>query len=517
MMQTWTVPQVDEAALHRLAEHIALRLRTGDTLSLTGDLGAGKTTFARALIRALLDDTGAEVPSPTFSIVQTYDTPRLLVAHLDLYRLTHEEETAELGLEDLRAKGALMVEWAERAPSVLGPDHLDITLIESAGGAARDVTFTARGSWVPRLQRTAALHAFLESLPQWREATIRYLQGDASARAYARVATDGATALVMDWPRQPDGPPIRNGLPYSRIAHLAEDVRAFVAVDDVLRKHGFAAPEILAADLDNGFLVLEHLGERVFGREVAAGQPMLPMWQAATDVLVDMRALSGEAFSRLPIGFGSTETHAVPPYDEGALMIETELVPDWYWPMIKGAPASEVVRRTFAAHWAPLVATVLAAAPVLVLRDYHSPNLLMLDGRAGKASVGLIDFQDAMLGHPAYDLVSLLQDARLDVPETIESRLLDHYCAAVSRREPGFDAAAFRTAYAILGAQRNTKILGIFARLAKRDGKTQYLAHIPRIWRYLERNLAHPGLIGLRGWYDEHFPAARRLDAPSHT
>ena len=171
----------------------------------------------------------------------------------------------------------------------------------------------------------------------------------------------------------------------------------------------------------------------------------------------------------------------------------------------------------FLALWAPLFDSVLAAPGGLVLRDYHSPNLLWLPSMpAGKTRVGIIDFQDAVIGHPAYDLVSLLQDARLDVPAEIETELFEYYVSAVAKREPGFDAQAFAAAYAVLGAQRNTKILGIFARLARRDGKPVYLRHIPRIWRYLEHDLAHPQLATLRSWYDRNFPAsmrARVLDA----
>jgi tRNA threonylcarbamoyl adenosine modification protein YjeE len=530
MTHRWTVQQADEAAIRRLAEAISLKLRPGDTLSLAGDLGAGKTTFARALVRALLDDDAAEVPSPTFSIVQTYDTLQLAIAHLDLYRLASEDELDELGIEDMRSHGALVVEWAERAPSILGPDRLDIELAEGGEETRRNLTLTGHGTWSERLARLEAMLAFLDREPWWRSSRIHYLQGDASARAYARLTNDrGAgcgsspgegegtrTALLMDWPRQPDGPPIRNGLPYSRIAHLAEDVSAFTAVAGLLSRHGFAAPAIHAADLDHGFLVLENLGEHVFGHEIAAGQPMRALWRDATDVLVAVRAIPGEALVAAPVGFGSAATHAIPAYDAGAMAIETELVLDWYWPMTKGASAPRAEYAEAARLWAALFPHVLAHRPCLVLRDYHSPNLIVLANRGpdAKARVGLIDFQDAMQGHPAYDLVSLLQDARLDVPADIEAELLDHYCRATAEIEPCFDADAFRLAYAILGAQRNTKILGIFARLAKRDGKRAYLAHIPRIWRYLERNLSHPSLAALAGWYDASFPGAVRAAVP---
>ena len=174
----------------------------------------------------------------------------------------------------------------------------------------------------------------------------------------------------------------------------------------------------------------------------------------------------------------------------------------------------EPTRAQFIAEWNHVFDRLLALPKALVLRDYHSPNLLAMPQRAGVAGTGIIDFQDGLIGHAAYDLVSLLQDARLDVPETIERQLLPYYMAQAAATEPGFDAASFEFAYRALGAQRNTKILGIFVRLARRDGKPGYLKHIPRIWRYLERDLQHDGLKGLRAWYDRELPARLRSTPP---
>jgi len=182
---------------------------------------------------------------------------------------------------------------------------------------------------------------------------------------------------------------------------------------------------------------------------------------------------------------------------------------DWYWPAVRGAAVPTAERDEFVSLWGDVFTELAKAPPGWVLRDYHSPNLLWLPERQGIARVGVIDFQDAMRGPAAYDLVSLLQDARLDVPPELEAQLFDHYCSGVAARG-GFDRDAFAFAYAALGAQRNTKIVGIFARLAKRDGKPGYLHHIPRLWRYLDRDLAHPQLAPLKRWYERHFPAAAR-------
>jgi len=510
---------VSEARLVRLAEDIAFAARPGDLIALRGELGAGKTTLARAIIRALSGDTREEIPSPTFTLVQTYAAPRMPVAHFDLYRINAPSELDELGLDLALRHGLALVEWPERAGGVLPKARLEVLLEDEclssgADGATRRVTLTGHGDWAPRLSRLTAMRdLFAAAGMESEDCSLCYLQGDASVRRYARLTCrNHGGAVVMDWARQPDGPAIRDGLPYSRIAHLAEDVRPFVAIAGALRAAGLSAPEIYAQDLDPGLLLLEDLGDRVFAREVetSAGNQG-ELWRTAVDALAVLHPLPPPA--TVPLGDGTA--HRLPTYDRGALSIEVELLLDWYWPALHGCPVPDEARSEFLALWAAVLDRLCALPPSWVLRDYHSPNLLWLPQREGIARVGVIDFQDAMRGPAAYDLVSLLQDARVDVAPELEARLFDHYCAAVTARQTGFDRDAFAFAYAALGAQRNTKILGIFARLAKRDGKPAYLRHVPRLWRYLERDLAHPQLAGLKRWYDSHLPSKARRGVPA--
>ena len=515
MTASHTIPGIRESDLARLAEDIAFAARPGDVIALRGNLGAGKTTLARAIIHALGCDEREEIPSPTFTLVQTYATRRMPVAHFDLYRLNAASEIEELGLDLALKRGIALIEWPERASGTLPASRLEILLEDESGGSAREESATRRvslmgeGDWAARLPRLVAMRTLMAAGGLESEASrLGYLQGDASVRRYARITrAPGAGAILMDWARQPDGPVIRNGLPYSRIAHLAEDVRPFVAVAAALRALGLSVPAIYAQDLDRGFLLIEDLGDRVFGHEVeigAADQALL--WRTAAETLAALSVVVPP--SELPVGDGTE--HRLPAYDRGALSIETELLLDWHWPALHGSPVPDDVRAEFLSQWG-IVFDRLAALPSgWVLRDYHSPNLLWLPEREGIARVGVIDFQDAMRGPPAYDFVSLLQDARVDVAPELEAAVFDHYCAAVTARQTGFDRDAFAFAYAALGAQRNTKILGIFARLAKRDGKPGYLRHVPRLWRYLERDLAHPDLAGLKRWYDRCFPAEAR-------
>ena len=491
----------------RLAELIALQIRRGDAIALSGDLGAGKTTLARALIGALLGEGSPEVPSPTFALQQTYATPRLAVSHFDFYRLSGLEEAAELGFEEALDAGAVIVEWPERAASLLPADRIEVTLSETASPDRRLVTVHGIGAAAARAARIGEIMGFLDAQPAWSGARIAYLQGDASTRGYARLSGQDGTALLMDAPRQPDGPPIRDGKSYSRIACLAEDmVRPFDAIAGTLRSIGLSAPAVHAADLDAGLLLVEDLGDRLYGRELAAGAPQAKLWRAAVDALVHLR--------QCPVPskyvFADGTSYALPRRDRAAFEIEIELLLDWLWPELKSGPAPGEVRAEFRRLWAPVLDRLLALPGGWFLRDYHSPNLVWLPEREGAARVGILDFQDALNEHFAFDLVSLLQDARVDVPEALERELFDYYCGQVAAREPGFDRAQFASAYADFGAQRNTRLLGLWARLMRRDGKPNYLQHHPRTWGYLARNLRHVTLAPLASWYEKHFPESER-------
>jgi tRNA threonylcarbamoyl adenosine modification protein YjeE len=510
MQIEWT-RELDEAGSARLAELIVLKIRSGDTIALYGDLGAGKTTLARGLIGALLRDAAPDVPSPTFALQQTYVTPRLTVAHFDFYRLSSAEEARELGFEETMDAGAVIVEWPERALSLLPAERIEVLLAETADPDRRLVTVRGLGAAAARVKRIGEIMAFLDAQPDWAGARIAYLQGDASTRAYARLSRNCRSALLMDAPRQPDGPPIRDGKSYSQIACLAEDmVRPFVAIGAVLRKSGLSAPDVFAVDLDAGLALVEDLDDRLYGREIAAGASQAELWRAAVDALVHLRRVPVPSLLPLPDG----TRIRLPRRDRAAFEIEIELLLDGLWPELKGEPAPEAVREEFRALWAPVIDRLLALPGGWFLRDYHSPNLVWLPERDGVARVGILDFQDALNEHFAFDLVSLLQDARVDVPEALERELLAYYGAQVAAHEPDFDRAAFADAYAAFGAQRNTRLLGLWARLLRRDGKAHYLQHYPRTWGYLARNLRHAAfdvtLTPLAAWYERHFPESER-------
>lgn len=296
----------------------------------------------------------------------------------------------------------------------------------------------------------------------WGTAVRHPLAGDASNRRYLRLRSGktGHTAVLMD------APPARG-----------EDVRPFLRIAHHLRALGLSAPRILAEDPDSGFLLLEDLGDALFAK-VVKQDPITerPLYEAATDLLAQLHA--------------HTAPKDLAVYDSTAMTAMAEMVFDWYVCGITGDQCPQ--RPTVLAMLRTLLDTHVQDHDVLILRDYHAENLIWLPDREGAARVGLLDFQDATLGHRAYDLVSVLQDARRDVSVSIEADMIARYCAATR-----IDPITFEIAYRTLGAQRNLRILGIFARLCVRDSKPNYLDLMPRVWDLLWRDLAHPSLEAL--------------------
>lgn len=300
----------------------------------------------------------------------------------------------------------------------------------------------------------------------WRDALIEPVAGDASFRRYFRVRDGDRAAILMDAP-----PP-------------HEDPRPFIDMARWLGERGFRAPTIHAEDLSRGLVLIEDFGD-VRMRETVDAEPAREdaLYAEAIDLLVALRAHPAAA---------------VAPYDRATCQREAGLLTEWYCPAI----GLEVDDAAYALAWDTVLEGVDSVRDVTVLRDYHAENIMLLDDGA----LGLLDFQDALAGHPAYDLVSLLQDARRDVPEPVEANMLARYKAATGEGE------AFDAAYHVLGAQRNAKIVGIFTRLWKRDGKPRYPSLCPRVWGYLERDLAHPALASVKAWFDANIPADLRGD-----
>ncbi len=316
--------------------------------------------------------------------------------------------------------------------------------------------------------RAAAIIAFIAK-NGWDDAKVAPLAGDASNRRYLRLTRPNGSCVLMD------APPERG-----------EDVRPFLDIARFLSDTGLSAPRIIASDADLGLILMEDLGDDLIAR-IVPGKPNLEnsVYACATDLLAELH--------------DHTPRKGLERYDVPLMADMAALAHEWYLAHTLGPDP----QARDAAHSAMSQALTLHAPSqtVLIQRDYHSENLLWLPERKGVARIGLLDFQDAMLGHPAYDLVSLLQDARRDVPIELERAMIDRYV-----RLSGAEADRFDAAYHTLGAQRNLRILGIFSRLCLRDGKTHYLSLIPRVWGLLQRDLTHPALTALAQLINAQLP-----------
>jgi tRNA threonylcarbamoyl adenosine modification protein YjeE len=475
-----TFDLADEAATARFAATLARFAGPGDVFALEGDLGSGKTSLARAFVRSLVGQE-EEVPSPTFTLAQVYDYEGGIIWHFDLYRLEKADDALELGIEDAFSEGISLIEWPDRLGAWLPLERLTVTLLASSTAEARQVRLAGGPSWTTRLQEILVVereHRIQQFLDQhgWGRAARGKLAGDASFRRYDRlVAADGHRVVLMDAP-----PP-------------QEDVRPFVTIENHLVGLGYSAPRLLASDIETGLLLLEDLGDDTYTRLLAAGTSEESLYRLAVDLLID---LHGKGKAAIPSGLA--------PYDDQRLLTEALLLPDWYAAEINPLPAS--ARDDYIGLWQDLFPSARAVPETLVLRDFHVDNLLRLDDRPGIAACGLLDFQDAVAGPVTYDLMSLLEDARRDIDPRLIASLRRHYCDAF----PALDVESFDASWAVLAAQRHAKVIGIFTRLCRRDGKPIYLQHIPRLWRLLENALTHPKLSALKDWFDRHLPKDKR-------
>lgn len=325
-------------------------------------------------------------------------------------------------------------------------------------------------SQVPPMIPPAGAANFLATCG-WSGADILPLAGDASFRRYFRVVDGTRSAVLMDAP-----PP-------------HEDPRPFVAVAEWLGSVGLSAPAIIASDLERGLLLLSDFGSARM-RERLDEEPAAEreLYTLATDVLVHLH--------------GQAPMAGLPPHGLDQWLEELRLFTDWYCPAV----GLEVDGDDYQAAWRQVLEPVAkdGLGPVTVLRDYHAENIMLVEGAEGVERFGLLDFQDALSGHPAYDLASVLEDARRDVDPAIERAMLDRYIAAAGAGD------AFERGYWALAAQRNTRILGVFTRLWKRDGKPGYRRFQSRMWGLLERDLAQPGLEPVRDWFNEYVSEAYR-------
>ena len=359
-------------------------------------------------------------------------------------------------------------------------------------------------------ERGEAARAFLAQAG-WDDAKATALPGDASSRRYYRVRQNGHAAMLMDQPQNAEASPSpptatpeeRQALGYNATARLAgADCERFIATAKFLRSRGLAAPQIYADDIAQGFVLLEDFGDDLYANVLNGDIDEEVLYCAAIEAIARLHV--DPAPPRL------SPAAVLYDYDLTACLAETDLMTEWFMPLALGRAASADEVSEHRALWSEALGTIRPHEPVFVHRDYHAQNLFWLPGRSGADRVGMIDFQDALAGNRSYDVISLLEDARRDVSPELAGAMKAHYLSAMKAQGRELDSDLWTAEAAVTAAQRNAKIAGIFARLASRDGKPRYLSHLPRVWRYLEGDLAHPALADLRNWYDRAIPRDRR-------
>jgi hypothetical protein len=323
--------------------------------------------------------------------------------------------------------------------------------------------------------RRARLQRFLADAG-WGDAVRSPLSGDASFRRYERLSRAGRQAILMD------APPTH------------ENVQAFVRIATLLKRLGLSAPEILARDMEGGFLLLEDLGDETFTRALSAGQDEGALYRLAIDTLVALHDRVTPA-----------DLESLPVFDDTRALREVSLLLDWYWPAIHGAAPPAPVRSAFEAAWREVLPLRNGAPETVALFDFHVDNLMRLP-RPGTAACGLLDFQDAVRAPCVFDLVSLLEDVRRVVPASLQEEMIERYLSA----RPALAKAEFMKSYAVIGAQRNTRIAGTFTRLLVRDGKSGYQRFMPRVWTLISTDLSAPVLAPVADWYARHLPSPDR-------
>lgn len=468
-----------------LAQSMAPYVLAGDVILLKGTLGAGKSYFARHFIKAMGTEQ-SEIPSPTFTLIQAYDDTRLPVAHVDLYRLNSPEEIEALGLDVYFDHGVSLIEWPEKGEGYL-PENTLVIEIEETEDGGRVATLSGKswesrfGFFEPSLCRQVSetgRRSFL-TLNDIQFGDITAVSDDASFRSYWRTQTAEGNRVIMDAP-----PPMEN-------------VNPFVNVASFLKEQGIHVPEIYAKDTEEGYLLLEDLGNTTVAKAFEKGADKKDWYNLAVDVLVHL---------------AKQPTADVPKYDVATYWRELSLFTDWYLPDVTGRATDPSLRQKFHDIWLPLYEKMDAVPKTTVLRDYHIRNMMALTDTpiTHQESLGIIDFQDALVGPVTYDMASMLQDAYITLPDDLKNHLIRRFV-------DGMDGAVtmqdFMTSFRLIGLQRALKIVGIFTRLARRDGKTAYLNDMHRVWRNIDEALEHPDCAQIKAFMDQIMPQDRELIA----
>lgn len=472
--------------LEDLARVISKILVKGDIVALIGEIGSGKTTFSKRLINELTSIHINEINSPTFNLYTIYDKNGVQVNHYDFYRVENSEDLLEIDLIESYKSGITIIEWADKYINALKNDYIEVHLKEKKNH--REYQVIGRGSFRQRIKNANSLEYFLDqtNLKINRQEDIK---GDASKRKYHRLYTENSTLILMDSSQE------------KKIASptkLSTSINDYIHICKYLEKINIRVPKLFYTDTENEYLIEEDFGDLQYSQVVSAGN-FKELYQPAISTLLHITRINHPHDLEV-----DGMKYKIPEYDNMTYLNEIEIFIKFYWPYKKGHICSPSTQNEFMDIFNELLGK-LSSDKSLVLRDFHSPNLMFLNTEKNHRKCGVIDFQDALIGHPIYDLVSLSQDARVTITEEQENFLLEQYKVEFDYNNYNFDKSTIMDQYCILGAQRSLKILGIFARLSIIDNRNDYIGHMPRIINYIRKNMKNSNLSNLSNWLKLNF------------
>tara|TARA_Y100000590_G_scaffold470226_1_gene662894 strand:- start:7136 stop:8611 length:1476 start_codon:yes stop_codon:yes gene_type:complete len=467
-------------------ENLCQIIELNDVIILNGKIGSGKTTLARHIINRILQIDISEIVSPTFNLYQVYENNNQKIHHYDFYRIENDIDLHEIDLAESFDEGITIIEWADKYKNYLPDSYLEIEISEIDEG--RVYKLRGCGTFKDRINKHNSLVHFLSNYKKPIN-KVEKIRGDASKRVYKRLYTqeDSLILMVYDKKEKKENP-----------SKLSTQIHDYVSICKYLREINVRAPKIYAVDYENQFLVQEDFGDLKYS-DIFIKEGFRKLYEPAIDTLINITK------NKCPTNIKTDEAiYKFEEYDKKTYLNEVNIFIDWYWPYVKGSICNAHVKSEFTEIWENLL-DKLSEESSLVLRDFHSPNLIFQPDGKGAEKCGIIDFQDALIGHPLYDLVSLAQDARITIKLDQELFIIDYYMKDFNFKKYQLNKHEFINQYNILGAQRALKILGVFARLSMSYQKHEYLIHIPRILDYINRNMGNESLRSLSIWLKKNF------------
>ena len=472
--------------LEKLSKELAPLLNEGGVVTLNGQIGAGKTTLAKLIIQQLTQTPLEDIVSPTFNLYHTYNKDNLEIAHYDFYRIESEMELHEIDLNESFTDKICIIEWADKFRDFLPKDRIEIFI--KCTKNERVYRINPLGKFREVVSNRAKIENFLGGL-DINFTELQRLPGDASKRNYYRVMSSDNTMIVMDATQKSD---IKNK------TGLTNGIDDFIKIQEYLNSIDVRVPKLIARNKIDNIILEEDLGEYSY-TDMLTKENYQKLYNPAIKTLIHISNINH------PKNISTkSNPHYLKEFDLNIYLNEAEIFIDYYWPFIHGKQCNADKKQEFT-HIMEEVYSNLTNDKTLMLRDFHSPNLLFLENENGFRKCAVIDFQDALFGHPLYDLVSLTNDARITIDEYQEKYLIGLYKKDFPFNNFQFDSLSFMQQYHILGVQRSIKILGIFARLAILEANQNYLVHMPRIICYIKRIMQSGSIQALACWLNQNF------------